>query len=400
MTVSDTPKKLDEVRAPSEPHNARIECLDGLRGIAALWVLVGHATILSGWRSIPILTHAGFGVDLFILLSGFLMAFHYKLREPLEPWGSVATWRNFWLRRYFRIAPLYYVMLFAALVLGSYVFDQRAAIDAFNGVAPQLKERYTDTSATNIVMHTTFLFGFSPEYAFRTALPDWSIGLEMQFYLFFPFLMLTIQRFGWIVGTILLAGISLAIVIGLKVGGIAFPMPSFLPLRLALFLAGMLFAAALGQDRGVAFKYLAIAILLLLTLDDGWLVTAGRICIAIGFFVLLFPQHFGKSLVSRLGDQVARLFGTKPFYWLGELSYGVYLIHLLVLIPVAAQTIRVFGTSISPMERFLIVTAISIPVVFGLAAAARSLVEVPGRNIGRRLLSSIQSMGLSVSRNA
>ncbi|MBH9538896.1 acyltransferase, partial [Novosphingopyxis sp. YJ-S2-01] len=57
----------------------RVACLDGLRGLAALWVLFGHLVILTGFR-LPVLSKPDLGVDLFILLSGFLMVFQYRLR--------------------------------------------------------------------------------------------------------------------------------------------------------------------------------------------------------------------------------------------------------------------------------------------------------------------------------
>jgi peptidoglycan/LPS O-acetylase OafA/YrhL len=85
---------------------SRIACLDGLRGIAALWVLIGHCAILTG-LSLPVLDKPDLGVDLFMMLSGFLMVFHYQLRAKEEPWSEPGTWIKFWARRYFRIAPLF-----------------------------------------------------------------------------------------------------------------------------------------------------------------------------------------------------------------------------------------------------------------------------------------------------
>src|SRR3546814_12877049 len=61
----------------------RVECLDGLRGLAALWVLVGHMMILTGFR-LPLMSKPDLGVDLFIMLSGFLMMFQYRLRRSEE----------------------------------------------------------------------------------------------------------------------------------------------------------------------------------------------------------------------------------------------------------------------------------------------------------------------------
>src|SRR3546814_12295768 len=72
----------------------RVECLDGLRGVAALWVLLGHMMILTGFR-LPLMSKPDLGVDLFILLSGFLMMFQYRLRAGREDWNAPGTWTAF-----------------------------------------------------------------------------------------------------------------------------------------------------------------------------------------------------------------------------------------------------------------------------------------------------------------
>ena len=95
----------------------RVECLDGLRGVAALWVLLGHMMILTGFR-LPLMSKPDLGVDLFILLSGFLMMFQYRLRAGREDWNAPGTWTAFWTRRFFRLAPLFYVTLAAAQIAG------------------------------------------------------------------------------------------------------------------------------------------------------------------------------------------------------------------------------------------------------------------------------------------
>ena len=207
-------------------RSSRIECLDGLRALAAIWVLVGHCLLLTGWR-IPILGEPDLGVDLFIMLSGFLMVFHYQLRQDREPWQRPETWLKFWTRRYFRIAPLFYVMLFAALALGPYLYESRIVIDDFLSRSHQAPERYLDGSLKNIVAHLTFLFGLVPNLAYRTPLPDWSLGLEMQFYAVFPAVMLLVRRLDWIRSAILVAMLGCIIVFAMGRLSIHFPMPSF-----------------------------------------------------------------------------------------------------------------------------------------------------------------------------
>ena len=146
--------------------------LEGLRGLASLWVLLGHICLLVQCR-IPLLYDPGMGVDLFILLSGFLMAKNYMERRDIEPWTSGHTMRNFWLRRFFRIAPLYYFLLLLALIFGAAFGEWRDVIAQAWPSTQTESQRYADTSAGNILAHISFVFGAIPYYSFRTVLPDW-----------------------------------------------------------------------------------------------------------------------------------------------------------------------------------------------------------------------------------
>ncbi len=177
----------------SRPISARVECLDGLRGLAALWVLMGHCVILAGW-SLAIIDKPDLGVDLFMMLSGFFMVFHYQERAKQEPWSEPRTWLKFWTRRYFRISPLYYLALVFALGLGPMILVWRNLIDDFSHLVPYPASIYIDHSFANIALHLTFLFGLLPAYSVHTPLPDWNLGLEMQFYAVFPALMLLTEE--------------------------------------------------------------------------------------------------------------------------------------------------------------------------------------------------------------
>jgi peptidoglycan/LPS O-acetylase OafA/YrhL len=89
--------------------------LDGLRGMAALWVMVGHILALYG-KFPPIVSWTSLAVDIFILLSGFLMLHQVTAREIHEQLDRPQTWLIFWVRRFFRLAPLYYTMLVSAVL--------------------------------------------------------------------------------------------------------------------------------------------------------------------------------------------------------------------------------------------------------------------------------------------
>ena len=95
--------------------------LHGLRAIASLWVLTFHVEFWSAWYRIPI-PNGGLAVDLFMILSGFLMALLASQRWHMEPLNHPASWLEFYARRFFRIAPAYYISLLAAGVLAGPFF--------------------------------------------------------------------------------------------------------------------------------------------------------------------------------------------------------------------------------------------------------------------------------------
>lgn len=356
----------------------RVNCLDGLRGVAALWVLIGHSLFLTG-ASLPVLSTPDLGVDLFILLSGFLMVFQYQQRSRSEDWGRVRTWAAFWIRRFFRIAPLYYLALFIALLLGPTLYADRAAIDAVLGHAAQSPERYLDTGPTNVLLHISFLFGFLPSHAFRTPLPDWSLGLEMQFYAAFPFLVLLLRKCGWAWMVVVAAGLAAAVALFLKLGGLHFPMPAFLPLKMHLFLCGMLIAIdhdSAAPARDLPARMFCIVMLAALPIGGGFDLPhlMAREALVLVFFTLIHARTLAAANV------LARLLGTPALRWMGELSYGVYLFHLLFLHRVAAWT---FAQGYDTGTRFFSALAITALLAYSLSAATFFLIEMPGQKLGK-----------------
>src|SRR5437764_12543746 len=118
----------------SDNRPNHIGFVDGIRGYSALWVMFGHFSTRTGcW--IPVLQSPGKAVDLFMVVSGFLMTYHHLLRRRSEPLPAVTNWGRFYVRRIFRIAPLYFpVLLFCFLSLGYYAIAQQHALKSLVGV--------------------------------------------------------------------------------------------------------------------------------------------------------------------------------------------------------------------------------------------------------------------------
>ncbi len=361
--------------------------LDGLRGIAALWVVLSHVRILTGLPTLPVLSWGGLAVDLFMMLSGFLMVHHYILRKDKEPWDSIDTGIRFWQRRFFRIAPLYYVLLSVALLIGPWLGEYRDAIAAVWPRTATPPERYLDQSLLNLAVHATFVFGAIPEFAFRTALPDWSIGLEMQFYLAFPFLMYAISRLGLWAVSFFLAGACFMAIFHFPAFFDSFEMPSFLALRLHVFLVGMLIAFGLAHERLTLALVASVLMLALSGLVFNLRPVVAQIGVTLCLFYIMNDGTLPASrLLNPLITRVRAPLSGRTSRFLGNTSYATYLLHLLVLLPIAGTLAQNGAYVALPAAlRFGLVLGLVLPVTYVLSAWLYHNVELRGIQLGRAL---------------
>src|ERR1043165_8878053 len=95
---------------PGTAGNSRFDHLDGLRGIAALSVMIGHIRWPSAIAGLPPFHNTSLWVDFFFVLSGFVIAHAYF--EKISAGMTVTT---FMARRFARLYPLHLLMLFVAL---------------------------------------------------------------------------------------------------------------------------------------------------------------------------------------------------------------------------------------------------------------------------------------------
>lgn len=145
--------------------------IHGLRGLAALAVVLFHLNHLTGME-LPdsfafIGRDFGYGAHLFFVLSAFSLM-HSTERSMHRP-----DWvRDYLIKRFFRIAPLFYCMV--ALVLWR-----------------EISTLGLRTSAADILLNLTFTFGFVPGSGFVWG--GWTIGAEMIFYALFPVLLILVK---------------------------------------------------------------------------------------------------------------------------------------------------------------------------------------------------------------
>jgi peptidoglycan/LPS O-acetylase OafA/YrhL len=146
-----------------------IKSLDGLRGLAVLFIMSYHANVLP---------FTWIGIQLFFVLSGFLITgILWKQKESAAPFSQ--KFKNFWMRRALRIFPLY----FAWLVLWGLTYIFFSFPSYYEANLPYLIT-YTFNFTRNIP-------GWQGNPLFTHL---WSLCVEEQFYLFFPFLIFLLPK--------------------------------------------------------------------------------------------------------------------------------------------------------------------------------------------------------------
>jgi peptidoglycan/LPS O-acetylase OafA/YrhL len=384
---------LNQEMGHSMDYRIRIPFLDGVRGYAALWVTLAHLSTRVGF-SVPLLQSPGIAVDLFMVVSGFLMAQHSFAREGREPWHSPRTWIAFYIRRMFRIAPLYYVVLVPSFLALRMLDDvQRETLKVLLNVDYRGASVVT---AGNVLAHVSFLFGLIPQYCTVLPIPDWSIGLEMQFYALFPFAMLLARRWN----VFRFASCGFLVWLGFrKLTGLVhiFALASFLPLNLGPFLVGILLAWAWMQEKKTLTAR-AAALLLLMTViaacsqeqtkspAAGPIVLGVSVLLALMLFSVRAPLGFG---IERWLNAASAILGNRFAQFLADVSYGVYLLHMLIMIPALGWLCRMpaFLAFASPL-RFLVLVAIVCPITYALAWILFRAVELPGIEAGKAVIAA------------
>jgi peptidoglycan/LPS O-acetylase OafA/YrhL len=291
--------------------------LDGVRGLAILFVLLSH---------LPSLPFGGgfIGVDLFFVLSGFLIT--TLLLEEHRETGSISL-KSFYARRALRLMPALVAVLIATIVLTA----------AFETPSTSAKAR---TSALMTLFYSANWFMAYKAYPFPGLTATWSLSVEEQFYFVWPLLLAAMLKMNWSTRTkamVVLAGLLLSA--GLRAalwkGTGSFERVFFgTDTHADGLLAGSL--AGLCLSRGMVLStralnlvgHVMLGILLLFLywgwLADDWVLLGGLLALNLGMTALVV------CLVQSPGPLLRGFFEFPPLAWLGRISYGVYLWHMVV----------------------------------------------------------------------
>ena len=363
---------------------SHIDPLTGVRGIAATWVVLLHIQLLLPGL-LPRMPVVGavfdggnLGVDLFFILSGFVLSFTYLDRLGRRVPGDVS--RYLWLR----VARIYPTHLFMLLVVAALVAAMTAA-----GSPPADERRFSPLS---FVMNLLMLQAVPPALAWND--PAWSISTEFAAYLVFPMLVPLLARL-----TPRAAVIGMAVLLGAGMTGLWLVVATahewaywsgyvLMWTRIAVcFPVGCLLyvvwrsrsAEAWGRTSDVLLPIALTGIVAACVLTP----PAEAITLPVAAYPFLALLIF--SLASSTGI-AARVLSTRSMMWAGRASYSVYLVHFPVLLAVGVVVAYLGIEPGSPLA--FVALAATLLAVLGAGAFAYHLIEEPARRAIRRYADS------------
>jgi len=318
----------------------RIASLDAIRGIAILLVLLHHYITgpsafepgSLGERIIASISFGWAGVDLFFVLSGFLIG-GIILRSGQQDGFLLGFYR----RRAARLLPLYLVLLALYGVVAPILiaYDSPAAAWLANDLGAPLW--------SHLLYLQNFFNAATGAWGGNWLAPTWSLAIEEQFYLVAPLILLTVPRRylpAALVALILTAPLCRLVL--LLAGGNFLSVYVLLPTRWDALFIGMLGACAVASPRGRAWltahagwimrAFLTLGAMLatlqafgLFSRNDPTFVVFGFTLVALFSLSLILTALFVDNALSRALARSTALIN------LGIISYGVYLIHMPML---------------------------------------------------------------------
>ena len=356
---------MDRERTDPMPRLGHLPALDGLRGIAILLVLALHsyAPIFSGGDS---------GVDLFFILSGFLIT---KLAYEEHDKRGTLSLKDFYRRRMFRILPALLVVL-TFVLLASFTFLSSLGRDL------RIESLFAAGFSSNIY---ALVEGAHPRYLLAHT---WSLGLEEQFYWVWPVLLAGLpfafrspRRFA---RAVVVASLALAVIGRVVVAGvIGYPHWESIPFFNADGLALGCGIAILVHEGGAPLAWLrnwtlgVLAALVAFDLlaasayeDVGY--HAREVAIRIVFALVVF------IVVVRPPQLAVRLLSNRALAFFGRISFSLYLWHGVIFFVLSSDRYP----NASRVELLLAREVLSI----GAAVLSFHLVEQPALRYRKRVM--------------
>ena len=359
--------------------------IDGLRTIAVLSVIIYHAEFFFG--GVQIFPGGFFGVDMFFVISGFLITSLITKELSLT---QKFSFQRFYDKRIRRLLPaLIFVMAFS-LPFAWFLFLPDALID------------YSKSIIASILFVSNFYWFDSLQVYGAEAsnlkpfLHTWSLAIEEQYYIFFPIIILIIYK--WLRPYIVIVPLTMALISLLYSQSISTssPLSSFylLPSRFWEFLIGSLFAY---QNHSKPLKINNFYLMKIMPLFGFCLILYSIIFIDFNSFrhpgyITLFPV-LGTIIIIAFSNKkefITKLLSSKLFVSFGLISYSIYLWHF----PIFAffRIGGIFDSVFMKLSSIVCVVLLSIISFKLIERPFRSKVKIQTKKLYSIILTSISLM--------
>jgi peptidoglycan/LPS O-acetylase OafA/YrhL len=359
----------------------KLAYINVLRGIAILGVLIVHTSQQGSMGLykmhpylIPVLNQGARGVQLFYILSAFTLFRSYHIRSQAEDHPI----KNFFIRRVFRIVPLYYLAIFYYL------------LQAISAPAKMLSYNPLITSGS-IIANFTFLHSLSPYWIMSIVPGGWSVAIEVIFYSFLPPLFSYIktqkQAFNFFMMSLLIRGIFIAVFHHYVLITNASLWEDFLflsfPSQLYVFALGLLMYFLITDDFKISVSGLSLTVFSFLFALN-WIFDTDiilphilPIVLALFIFSLALSKYHPKFLMNSF------------FIHLGKISYSIYLLHFAVFYWLTKLDVIDFihvTNSITALFNFLIRFILVLILTMGIGTISYNFIEQPFIKFAERLI--------------
>ena len=347
----------------------RLEFLDGMRALAALFVLFNHSFVtiwnnqgnlvppkdiqrLLGW-----LWNGHYAVDVFIVLSGFCLMLPV-LRSGDELRGGAWT---FYKKRARRILPPYYILYGISVLLGLTLLRHKAG-GAWDSCIP--------VTASGVATHLFLLHDLFGKYSGELGYQLWTIPVEWHIYFLFPALVLGWRRFGAFRAT------TIAVVAAYIANKFLSHTPwSGITIHyVALFAMGALGAGISTSDKEELVRWrdrlpwTISAVIMAGGIASIWHIFPKRALEETDYMDFLVGVTAICALIAAAVQQkgwIHSLLSWKPLTFVGTFSYSLYLVHVLVLALLWQYVLPL--CHLSPTASFFLLVFLGAPFIVGLA---------------------------------
>ena len=360
-------------RKNPEP-DVRLPGIHGLRAVAALAVVIFHVHGIHQLELPPafslVKTHFGLGVHLFFVLSAFSIFFSTHNRI-----GRLHWIQDYFIRRFFRIAPFFYLMILVWCLFSLFQFNH-----AF--------------PANEILFNFLFLFNFFPGKHDSIVWAGWTIGVEMIFYALMPVMLFYVQKIRLAIALFLLGSlISIEARISYDSQGEllkAYGHHAFLS-QFGVFCAGVVGyflywrrnAYPQLMDNKIFYNSISILSIILMIslifLSTETLINFGRADI------LVWAISFALLSSGQAGCPWS-IFTSRLAFFLGERSFSIYLLHPLVIYLMKPTYLHIYLIIKNPGIAFIACVIFTILALIPMITISYALIELPGIRLGQKLI--------------